>query len=172
MDRLLGGDGSAPTVRLGLPPDAPPEEVRRTIDGLHGYWRRVARGPLTEPQLARAADVLLRTCEGLAASLAPAPPPPPAAPPRPTAPPPPPAREPALPSAVPVAVPVPVAEPATDPTPGWADAPTRENAPVDPTPLDSAPLDSAPLDSAPLDSAPVDSAPLDSAPVDSAGRQA
>ncbi len=66
MDRLLGGDGSAVTVRLGLPPYAPEEEIKRTIDGLHGYWRRVARSPLTDPQLARAADVLLRTCEGLA----------------------------------------------------------------------------------------------------------
>ncbi|TML33725.1 MAG: GTP-binding protein [Actinobacteria bacterium] len=74
MDRLLGGDGSAPTVRLGLPEDASPDQVRTTIAGLHGYWRRVARSPLSEPPLARAADVLLRTCEGLAATLGPQPP--------------------------------------------------------------------------------------------------
>jgi hypothetical protein len=90
MDRLLGGDGSAPTVRLGLPEDATPAQVREAIAGFHGYWRRIARSPLTEPQLARAADVLLRTCEGLAAALGPqppAPPPPPPAPPAPTPPP-------------------------------------------------------------------------------------
>jgi hypothetical protein len=79
MDRLLGGDGSAATVRLGLPQDAPDAEIRRMVDGLHVYWRRIARSPLTEPAVARAADILLRTCEGIAATLPP-PPPPPAAP--------------------------------------------------------------------------------------------
>ena len=58
----------------GLPEDASPDQVRTTIAGLHGYWRRVARSPLSEPPLARAADVLLRTCEGLAATLGPQPP--------------------------------------------------------------------------------------------------
>src|SRR5205823_3057555 len=51
MDRLLGGDGSAATVRLGLPPDATREQLDAAIAGLHGYWRRVARSALTEPPL-------------------------------------------------------------------------------------------------------------------------
>ena len=79
MDRLLGGDGLAATVRLGLPEDATPTRVREAIVEFHAYWGRIARSPLTEPQLSRAADVLLRTCEGLAAALDPQPPAPPLA---------------------------------------------------------------------------------------------
>ncbi len=70
MDRLLGGEGSAVTTRLGLPPDATQAQISEGIGALHGYWRRIARSPLTEPVLVRAAEVLLRTCEGLAAAVA------------------------------------------------------------------------------------------------------
>ncbi len=72
MDRLLGGEGSAVPTRLNLPPEADVAQIREAIAALHGYWRRVARSPLTEPTLVRAAEVLLRTCEGMAASLPPA----------------------------------------------------------------------------------------------------
>jgi hypothetical protein len=72
MDRLLGGAGSAVATRLGLAPDAPPAEVREAVTASLAYWRRIARSPLTEPTLVRAAEVLLRTCEGLAATLPPA----------------------------------------------------------------------------------------------------
>ncbi|TMM39757.1 MAG: GTP-binding protein [Actinobacteria bacterium] len=72
MDRLLGGEGSAVGTRLGLPPEAPDAEVRAAIAASHGYWRRVAHSPLSEPVLVRAAEVLMRTCEGLAATLPPA----------------------------------------------------------------------------------------------------
>jgi len=71
MDRLLGGAGSAVTTRLGLAPDASGTEIREAIASLHAMWRRVARSPLTEPTLVRAAEVLLRTCEGLAATQPP-----------------------------------------------------------------------------------------------------
>jgi GTP-binding protein EngB required for normal cell division len=71
MDRLLGGEGSAVTIRLGLAPDASGTDVADAIAAVHGYWRRIARSPLTEPVLVRACDVLLRTCEGLAATSAP-----------------------------------------------------------------------------------------------------
>jgi hypothetical protein len=133
MDRLLGGDGSAPTVRLGLPEDATPAQVREAIAGFHGYWRRIARSPLTEPQLARAADVLLRTCEGLAAALgpqppAPPPPSPPAAPtPPPAAPPPPPAAPAAQDEATAEVLPAPEADEAPGKLPPEADEdPTGE----------------------------------------------
>ncbi|OLE29768.1 MAG: hypothetical protein AUG44_03050 [Actinobacteria bacterium 13_1_20CM_3_71_11] len=66
MDRLLGGEGSAVTTRLGLAPDASGTDIADAIAAVHGYWRRIARSPLTEPVLVRACDVLLRTCEGLA----------------------------------------------------------------------------------------------------------
>jgi hypothetical protein len=65
MDRLLGGEGSAVTTRLGLAPDASGTDIADAIAAVHGYWRRIARSPLTEPVLVRACDVLLRTCEGL-----------------------------------------------------------------------------------------------------------
>jgi hypothetical protein len=70
MDRLLGGDGSAPATRLGLPADAGPAAIRDAAAGLHAFWRRAAHSPVTDPVLVRAADVLLRTCEGLLAGVA------------------------------------------------------------------------------------------------------
>ena len=71
MDRLLGGEGSAVSTRLGLAPDASGTDIADAIAAVHGYWRRIARSPLTEPVLVRACDVLLRTCEGLAAAPTP-----------------------------------------------------------------------------------------------------
>ncbi len=68
MERLLGGDGTAATTRLGLEPDASDVEISGAITSLHTHWRRVAQNRLTDPALARAANVLLRTCEGLTAS--------------------------------------------------------------------------------------------------------
>jgi hypothetical protein len=126
MDRLLGGDGSAASVRLGLPGDAPADELRRAVDGFHAYWRRVARSPLTEPVLARAADVLLRTCEGLAAGLAPEPPAPAWATET--------TQETAPAADPPVPDPPPAELPATDPAaaerPAWADETIQETNPV------------------------------------------
>jgi hypothetical protein len=71
MERLLGGDGGAARVRLGLPPDATGAAVAEALTEAHARWRRVAQNPLTEPPLARAAAVVLRTCEGLADAVAP-----------------------------------------------------------------------------------------------------
>ncbi|OXM63537.1 GTPase [Amycolatopsis vastitatis] len=65
MERLLGGEGAALTTRLGLAPDAPPSAARAALTELHTHWRRIAQNPLTDPALARAAQVLQRTCEGL-----------------------------------------------------------------------------------------------------------
>jgi hypothetical protein len=69
MERLLGGQGATIPDRLGIRPDTPPEQARTVIGGLHGHWRRVAQNPLTDPTLSRAAQVLQRTCEGIAAAL-------------------------------------------------------------------------------------------------------
>jgi hypothetical protein len=74
MERLLGGDGAALATRLGLTPDAPPAAARAVLVELHTHWRRIAQHPLTDPALARAAQVLQRTCEGLDTG---GPPPPP-----------------------------------------------------------------------------------------------
>ncbi len=69
MERLLGGEGTATTTRLGLPEDATDVDVAAAIADQHDRWRRVGANRFTEPALARAAGVLQRTCEGLAASL-------------------------------------------------------------------------------------------------------
>lgn len=65
LERLLGGYGTAAPVRLGLPPDAPTAEVAAANTTHHARWQRIARNPLTAPELARAATVAVRTCEGI-----------------------------------------------------------------------------------------------------------
>jgi hypothetical protein len=69
LERLLGGYGTAATVRLGLPPDAPTAEVAAANATHHARWQRIARNPLTAPELARAATVAVRTCEGIFAMV-------------------------------------------------------------------------------------------------------
>jgi hypothetical protein len=67
LERLLGGDGTAPATRLGLAGDADRAAVSGANTAQHARWQQVARNPLTPPALARAATVAVRTCEGLAA---------------------------------------------------------------------------------------------------------
>lgn len=69
MERLLGGQGASVADRLNLRPDAPFETAQAAISGMHGHWRRVAQNPLIDPSFTRAAQVLQRTCEGLAAAV-------------------------------------------------------------------------------------------------------
>ena len=69
MERILGGEGTAMTTRLGLAADAAPEEIAGVIGDLHVRWRWIAANPLTDPALARAATVVQRTCEGMAAAM-------------------------------------------------------------------------------------------------------
>jgi hypothetical protein len=68
LDRLLGGSGHDPATRLGLSPDAPPEEVRRAaLTGLSS-WQGFAEHPLTSRSGQLAARVATRTLEGLLAT--------------------------------------------------------------------------------------------------------
>lgn len=69
MERLVGGQGASLADRLNLRPDTPFETVQAAITGMHGHWRRVAQNPLIDPSVSRAAQVLQRTCEGLAAAI-------------------------------------------------------------------------------------------------------
>jgi hypothetical protein len=69
LERLLGGHGTAVAVRLGLPPDTPADEVAAVNATHHARWQRLARNPLTAPELARAATVAVRTCEGIFAAV-------------------------------------------------------------------------------------------------------
>jgi hypothetical protein len=68
-ERLVGGDGSAPTRRLGLPPEAGPDEVRAAALETLAAWRRRAENPMASRAIANAARVVVRSCEGILAGL-------------------------------------------------------------------------------------------------------
>ena len=69
-ERLLGGTGQAQFVRLGLAPSASPEEIREAATDAMTRWRRRAENPASTRPVADAARVIVRTCEGVLASLA------------------------------------------------------------------------------------------------------
>jgi hypothetical protein len=69
MERLLGAEGSAPHVRLGLSPEADVSEVRRALQNAIGRWQRRAESPMSSREVADAARVVIRTCEGLLVAL-------------------------------------------------------------------------------------------------------
>jgi hypothetical protein len=68
-ERLIGGDGSAPNQRLGLPPDAGRDELRAVALERLTTWRRRAESPMTTRAMANAARVVVRSCEGILAGL-------------------------------------------------------------------------------------------------------
>ncbi|TQJ38263.1 dynamin family protein [Arthrobacter sp. SLBN-112] len=69
-ERLIGGHGTAPDLRLGLAGDSSPHllaaEARRCL----ARWRRVAESPLTPRSALEACRVVIRSCEGVLADLA------------------------------------------------------------------------------------------------------
>lgn len=65
VERLLGAEGYAPTVRLGLHDDATAEEIREVLNERIRAWRGRAENPLSSRELSDAAQVLVRTCEGM-----------------------------------------------------------------------------------------------------------
>jgi hypothetical protein len=68
-ERLLGGDGGTPAARLGLDPAAQPDELREAaLEALRG-WQRRAESPLADRGQVDAARTLVRTCEGLLATI-------------------------------------------------------------------------------------------------------
>ena len=68
-ERLLGGDGGNPAVRLGLDPGADPAQLREAALAALAGWQRRAESPLSDRAQVGAARTLVRTCEGLLASL-------------------------------------------------------------------------------------------------------
>jgi len=64
VERLLGAEGTGPTARLGLPADADGAAITTELLATIDRWRRRGEHPLASPEVAAAAAVLVRTCEG------------------------------------------------------------------------------------------------------------
>jgi Dynamin family len=75
LERVVGGEGTAAWTRLGLPADSGPDDLTAAAEDRLARWQRRAANPLTNRQLALAAQVAIRSCEGVLADLrrAPAP---------------------------------------------------------------------------------------------------
>jgi hypothetical protein len=69
LERVIGGAGTQPALRLDLPPGAGPEQVRAQALTTLERWQRRAENPLTGHELAVAARVAVRSCEGILAGL-------------------------------------------------------------------------------------------------------
>jgi hypothetical protein len=67
---LLGAYGTSAAERVGLPPDAPVEEVRAALEHALERWQQQAESPMSSRARSDAARVLVRTCEGLLDGLA------------------------------------------------------------------------------------------------------
>jgi hypothetical protein len=63
--RLLGGDGTSPTARLGLPADADPDDVAAAAREQRARWQRLAAHLPADRAAREAAEVLVAACEGL-----------------------------------------------------------------------------------------------------------
>jgi hypothetical protein len=69
-ERLVGGDGVAAHVRLGLPPEASPEDISAAAHQALHRWRLVAENPLTDRSALEVCRVVVRSCEGVLAESA------------------------------------------------------------------------------------------------------
>jgi hypothetical protein len=71
VDRLLGANGMSPSARLGLPDDATTEQLQAALYDTIDRWRRRAESPMTNRDVADAAQVIVRSCEGILQALSP-----------------------------------------------------------------------------------------------------
>jgi Dynamin family len=69
VERLAGLVGASPHARLGLPVDAPLNEIRQALDDALTKWRRRGENPMSTQATVEASRVIVRTCEGLLLSL-------------------------------------------------------------------------------------------------------
>ena len=69
VERLLGAEGYTPTTRLGLPPDTTADAICNELLVAIAKWRSRAENPLSTPESSAAAEVLVRTCEGMLAAI-------------------------------------------------------------------------------------------------------
>jgi hypothetical protein len=69
VERLLGAEGYAPATRLGLAADASAAMICDELLTSIAKWRGRAENPLSTPEMAAAAEVLVRTCEGMLVAI-------------------------------------------------------------------------------------------------------
>jgi hypothetical protein len=69
LERVIGGSGSAPSERLRLAPDASDAEMAAAAGAALARWQRRAESPMTPYEMAVAARVAVRSCEGMLAGL-------------------------------------------------------------------------------------------------------
>jgi hypothetical protein len=69
MERLLGAEGGAVQTRLGLTSEADVSEVRRALGDAIERWQGRTGSPTSSREVADAARLVIRPCEGLLVSL-------------------------------------------------------------------------------------------------------
>jgi hypothetical protein len=69
MERVLGAEGGGLHTRMDLSPEADLSEIRRALQNAIGRWQRRAESPMSSREVADAARVLIRTCEGMLVTL-------------------------------------------------------------------------------------------------------
>jgi len=65
VERLVEGSGLPVEARLGLDPGAGPDDVRHAVTAGVDHWRRRAEHPLARPDVVAAAQILMRSYEGM-----------------------------------------------------------------------------------------------------------
>lgn len=70
LEHVIGGGGTTIASRLSLQPGAPPDELTAAATRALTRWQQRAENPLTSHELAMAARVAIRSCEGMLADLA------------------------------------------------------------------------------------------------------
>ncbi len=68
-ERLIGGRGMLPALRLGLPKDTPAEALRTEALACLRRWRTLAENPMTDRAAAEACQIVVRSCEAVLAGL-------------------------------------------------------------------------------------------------------
>jgi hypothetical protein len=68
-ERLLGADGGAAAARLGLEPDAGPDELRAAALDALTRWQRRAESPMSTRAVSDVARLVVRSCEGMLAGI-------------------------------------------------------------------------------------------------------
>jgi Dynamin family len=68
-ERLLGGDGGSAAARLGLEPDAGPDELWSAALDAVARWQRRAESPMSGRAVSDMARLVVRSCEGILAGL-------------------------------------------------------------------------------------------------------